>query len=111
MELAGTADAAVYLHPAESGAGLREIKALGASAHAWNLRLCLFLRHNTLHDAASGQLKFKISVEGKVNVASPSQLGWRHCWFFAGLTSCPAPAFCAPSAGTRHDRAGTRCLR
>ena len=41
MELAGTADAALYLHPAESGAGLQEIKAL-----------------------ASGQLKFKITVQG-----------------------------------------------
>ena len=41
MELAGTADAALYLHPAESGAGLQEIKAI-----------------------ASGQLKFKITCEG-----------------------------------------------
>ncbi len=41
MDLAGTADGAVYLHPAESGAGLGEIKAL-----------------------ASGQLKFKITVYG-----------------------------------------------
>ena len=41
MELAGTSDASLYLHPAESGAGLQEIKAL-----------------------ASGQLKFKITVQG-----------------------------------------------
>ena len=56
MELAGTADAAVYLHPAESGSGLQEIKAL-----------------------ASGSFKFKITVQGKPpDTTEPSHVAFSH---------------------------------
>ncbi|QCK86610.1 M20/M25/M40 family metallo-hydrolase [Phreatobacter aquaticus] len=51
-----TADAAVYLHPAESGAGMGEIKAL-----------------------ASGQVEFRVIVEGKAPpTTEPLQTGFAH---------------------------------
>lgn len=94
MELAGTADAAVYLHPAESGAGLREIKAL-----------------------ASGQLKFKITVCG-----SPPVRRVRIKVHWTWMQKCDASSFCwGSSAGlaltlvtllsTGDDRARSRCVR
>ena len=50
------ADAAVYLHPAESGAGMGEIKAL-----------------------ASGQLEFRIEIEGRApETTEPLQTGFAH---------------------------------
>jgi acetylornithine deacetylase len=51
-----TADAAIYLHPAESGAGMGEIKAL-----------------------ASGQVEFRITVEGRQPPSTePLQTGFAH---------------------------------
>jgi acetylornithine deacetylase len=50
------ADASLYLHPAESGAGMSEIKAV-----------------------ASGQLEFKITVQGKApNTTEPGQTAFSH---------------------------------
>ncbi|SNS50854.1 M20 family metallopeptidase [Tropicimonas sediminicola] len=51
-----TADAALYLHPAESGVGMREIKAL-----------------------ASGQLEFRITVTGQApDTTEPGQTAFSH---------------------------------
>ena len=50
------ADAALYLHPAESGAGMREVKAF-----------------------ASGQLDFRVAVEGRAPATTePHQTGFAH---------------------------------
>ena len=52
-----TADAAIYLHPAESGAGLKEIKAF-----------------------ASGQVEFKVVVTGRNPATSePGHTAFAHC--------------------------------
>lgn len=51
-----TADAAVYLHPAESGAGMAEVKAF-----------------------AAGQLEFQVTVEGRPpDTTEPHQTGFAH---------------------------------
>jgi acetylornithine deacetylase/succinyl-diaminopimelate desuccinylase-like protein len=56
LAMAGQADAALYLHPAESGAGLREIKSL-----------------------ASGQLVFKITVQGRLpDTTEPGHAAFAH---------------------------------
>ena len=56
MNLGFEADAAVYLHPAESGVGLREIKAF-----------------------ASGQLEFRVTVEGRRPATSePGHTAFAH---------------------------------
>jgi acetylornithine deacetylase len=56
LEKGYTADAALYLHPAESGAGLREVKAI-----------------------ASGMLRFRVSVSGKQpETTEPGKTAFAH---------------------------------